>query len=333
MQPIGRRPSIPGFARSVALAAALIGLWSLPAVAAEAYPSRPVRIVLPFGAGGVADITTRVIADKLSQRMGQRFVVENQPGAGGVLAARAVLSSRPDGYTLALLSNANAIGVSLLKKQPFDPVKDFAPISTLGFFDFVLATPANSPLRNVGDLVRAARERGASFNVGTITVGSSQHLSALLLKSAAGVDFTIVPFRSTPDVLLALLRDDVQVMIDTYAALKSALADGKVRAIATSGPVRSASMPAVPTAREGGIADFEVTSWNALAAPAGTPPEIIDLLNRTLREILADPEVKKRMLDLGIEARGGTPAEFQARLKADIEKWSRVIARAGIEKQ
>jgi tripartite-type tricarboxylate transporter receptor subunit TctC len=324
---------IRGGMRSGLFAATLIALWGATVAAAEPYPSRPVRIILPFGAGGVADITTRVVADKLGKRLGQRFVVENQPGAGGVVAARSVLSSPADGYTLALLSNANAISVSLFKSLPFDPVKDFAPISTLGFFDFVVATAASSPLRTMADLVRTARERGLAFNVGTVSVGSSQNLSAQLLKSAARIDFTVVPFRSTPDVLVALLRDDVQVIIDTYAALKSALADGKIRALATSGPTRSGSLPTVPTAREGGIADYEVTSWNALAAPAGTPPEVIEQLSRTLREILAEPEVKKRMLDLGIEAKAGVPAEFQARLKADIEKWSRVIERAGIEKQ
>lgn len=312
---------------------ALILAMASPAHAQPNYPTRPVRIVLPFGAGGVADITARIVADKLGEKLGQRFVVENQPGAGGITAARSVLSAAADGYTLGMLTNGTAISVPLFKSLPFDPLKDFAPISSLGFFDFIIATNATSRLRTLPDVVKAAREQPGKLNLGTINVGSSQNLSAELFKSTAGIDFTIIPYRGSPEVIIALLRDDVQIMIDSYAAMKSVLSDGKIRAIAATGSKRSEYLPDVPTAHEADVPDYEVISWNALFAPAGTPAEAVSVLNRALQEILATPDVKKRLLELGIEAKAGTPEELSARLKGDIEKWSRVIERAGIAKQ
>ncbi len=320
--------------RAILGAALFAGLVSSVAPGlAQNYPTRPVRIIVPFGAGGVADITARIVADKLGERLGQRFIVENQPGAGGVTAARSALSAPADGYTLALLTNGTAISVSLFKALPFDPLKDFVPISTLGTFDFVLATRAGAELKDVASVLKAAREKPGALNVGTVNVGSSQNLSAQLFKSSAGIDFAIVPYRGTPEVIVALLRDDVQLMIDTYAAMKSQLAENQLRAIATSGPKRSELTPNVPTAQEAGVRDFDVTSWNALFAPAGTPPEAVETLQRALRIILADAEVKKRMLELGIEARFTTQAELTARLREDIQKWAQVIARANIPKQ
>jgi tripartite-type tricarboxylate transporter receptor subunit TctC len=292
-----------------------------------------VRIVLPFAAGGVADITARIVAEKLGDKFGQRFYVENQPGAGGIAAARTVISSTPDGHTLAMLTNGTAISVSLFKKLPFDPLKDFEPISSLGFFDFLFSTGANSEYKRLGDFIAAAKARPGVLNVGTINVGSSQNLSAELFKTAADIDFTIVPFRATPEVAVSLLQGDIALMIDGYSSIKGNLADGKIRALAVSGAVRSDSTPDIPGAREGGVADYDVISWNALFAPAGTPPEIVKTLNDALHEILADPDVKNRLLELGIEARAGTPSEIGARLKSDIDKWQQVIEKAGIQKQ
>src|ERR1700739_1222712 len=209
----------------------------LAASAAQAkYPDRSVRIVLPFAAGGVADITARIVAEKLGDKLGQRFYVENQPGAGGIAAARSVISSPPDGNTLALLSNGTAISVSLFKKLPFDPLKDFAPISSLGFFDFIFATDANSEFRTLGDFVAAAKAKPGALNVGTINIGSPQNLSAELFKTLAGIDFTIIPFRGTPEVEVSLLQGNIALMIDSYGTIKGNLADGKFRALASSGP-------------------------------------------------------------------------------------------------
>jgi tripartite-type tricarboxylate transporter receptor subunit TctC len=297
------------------------------------YPDKAVRIVLPFAAGGVADTTVRIIAEKLGDKLGQRFYIENQPGAGGIAAARTVISSAPDGYTLALLSNGTAISVSLFGKLPFDPLRDFEPISSLGFFDFIFATGAASEFKTLGDFIAAARAKPGALNVGTINIGSTQNLSAELFKTAAGIDFTIVPYRGTPEVEVALLQGNIALMIDSYSSMKGNLADGKFRALASSGPARSATTPDIATVHESGVADYDVVSWNALFAPAGTPPEIVKTLNGALQDILADADVKKRLIELGIEAKASMPQEISARLKSDIDKWRKVIEKAGIPKQ
>ncbi|MGP0092761.1 MAG: Bug family tripartite tricarboxylate transporter substrate binding protein [Xanthobacteraceae bacterium] len=314
------------------LAACAIGL-PRSAQAQAQYPNRSVRIIVPFGPGGVADITVRVVAEKLGDKLGQRFVVENNPGAGGIAAARAALSGGTDGYTLALLTNGTAISVPLFKSLPFDPLKDFVPISSLGQFDFVIAVNAPSSLRTLEDFLRAAREKPGVLNVGTVNVGSSQNLGAELFRTSAHIEFAIVPYRTTPEVLVALLRDDIQLTVDSYAGLKAALSDQRIRVIASTGRSRSQILPDVPTALELGIKGFEVEAWNGLFAPVGTPPNIVTMLNRALREVLADPETKQRMLELGIEAKASSPEELRVRLQADIEKWAGVIARAGIPKQ
>jgi tripartite-type tricarboxylate transporter receptor subunit TctC len=303
------------------------------ACAEARYPDKAVRIVLPFAAGGVADITARIIAEKLGDKLGQRFYVENQPGAGGIAAARTVIASPPDGHTLALLSNGTAVSVSLFKKLPFDPLKDFEPVSSLGFFDFVFSTGATSEFKTLGDFIAAAKARPGALNVGTINIGSTQNLSAELFKTAAGIDFTIIPFRGTPEAQISLLQGDIALVIDSYSSMKGNLADGKLRALASSGAKRSEATPDLATVQESGIAGYDVVSWNALFAPTGTPPEIVKTLNGALGDILADADVKRRLIELGIEARASTPQEISARLKSDIDKWRQVIEKAGIQKQ
>ncbi|MGA2290188.1 Bug family tripartite tricarboxylate transporter substrate binding protein [Bradyrhizobium sp.] len=320
----------------VFLAVSLLSGPMLPqrqACAADKYPGKPVRIVLPFAAGGVADITARIIAEKLGGKLGGRFYIENQPGAGGIAAARTVTSSAPDGYTLALLTNGTAVSVSLFEKLPYDPLRAFDPISSLGFFDFVFATSADSEFKTLADFVAAAKAKPGTLNVGTINIGSTQNLSAELFKTAAGIDFTIVPYRGTPELLVSTLQGNVALVIDSYSAMKGNLADGKIRALASSGKVRSTVAPEIPTLQESGVANTDVVSWNALFAPAGTPPEIIATLNQALREVLGEADVRQRLLELGIEARASTPEEISARLKSDIDKWRKVIENAGIQKQ
>jgi tripartite-type tricarboxylate transporter receptor subunit TctC len=317
----------------IVFAVSLLTCFPHRAAAETHYPNKAVRIIVPFAAGGIADITARIVAEKLGDKLGQRFYIENQPGAGGIAAARTVIASPPDGHTLALLTNGTSVSVSLFKNLPFDPLKDFVPISSVGFFDFVLATNAKSEFQTLADFVAAAKARPGTLNVGTINIGSTQNLSAELLKTAAGIDFVIVPYRGTPEVQVSLLQGNIALMIDGYSSIKGNLADGKLRALATSGSVRSESTPDIPSAREGGVADYDVVSWNALFAAAGTPPEIVTVLNEALHDILADADVKKRMLELGIEARASKPEEVAARLKSDIDKWQKVIEKAGIPKQ
>jgi tripartite-type tricarboxylate transporter receptor subunit TctC len=315
------------------LAFAAIGLSAGGAAAQSTYPDRPVRIIVPFGPGGVADITARLVAGKLSEKLGQNYIIENMPGAGGIAAARAVISSPADGYTLAFFTNGTAISVPLFNKLPFDPLKQFTPISTIGTFDLVFTVPATSEYHTLGDILKAARDKPGTINIGAIVVGSTQDLTAELFKSMSGADFVIVPFRTSPDEAIALLRNDIQMEVEFYAALKPSLQSGQARPLATSGLKRSPEQPDVPTAAEAGVPNFNVTSWNALYAPTGTPQPIVDKLNAALREVLADPDLKKRALELGIDAKGSTPAEIDALMRSDIAKWTKVIEEAHIPKQ
>jgi tripartite-type tricarboxylate transporter receptor subunit TctC len=320
------------FSKLLGASAAMAGMAPGVARAQQNYPSRPVRFVLPFAAAGVADITARLAAEKLGDKLGQRFVVENMPGPGGIAAARGVLSQAADGYTIGLVTNGTAISVAMYKSLPFDPVKDFAPISLIGNFDLVFATNAESEFKTLADFLKAARERPGKLDVGTIAVGSTQNLGAELFKAQAGLNFQIVPYRTTPDVIVALLRNDIQLMIDFYGPMKPTLTDKKILPVATSGPQRSPFFTDVPTAAEAGVAGYEVTSWNGVFAPVGTPAEIMGTLNRSIREIVAIPEVKQRYAELGIEARASAPEDVKARLEGDIKKWSALIERAGIQK-
>lgn len=304
-----------------------------PAAALAKYPDRPVRIVVPFAAGGVADSTSRIVAEKLSEKLGQRFYVENQPGAGGIAAARTVMASTPDGHTLVMLTNGTAVSVSLFNKLPFDPLKDFAAVSSLGFFDFVLATGASSGFRTLADFIAAAKAKPGALNVGTIYVGSTQNLSAELFKTAAGIDFTIVPYRGTPEAEVSLLQGNIALLIDSYSALKGNIADGKFIALASSAAARSETTPNLPTVQESGVKEYDVVSWNALFAPAHTPKEIIERLNAALQDILGDPETRARLLALGIEAKASSPEAIQSRFRSDIDKWRAVIEKAKIPKQ
>ncbi len=316
-----------------AVAAALAALRSPLAQAQQGYPTRPVRLIVPFAAGGVADITSRLAADRLGDKLGQRFVIENQPGPGGIGAARSVLSAPADGYTLGLVTNGTSISVAIYTSLPFDPVKDFMTISSMGYFDLVFATNSESPFRTLPDFIGAARQQPGKLNIGTISVGSTQQLGAELFKASAGLDVQIVPYRSTPDVLVGLIRNDVQLMIDFYAAMEAGLQQNRIRAVATSGQARTEYLSGVPLVGEAGVPGYEVTAWNGLFAPKGTPAGILDLLNKAVREMLATPDIRMRFANLGIEAKGSTPEELKSRLQGDIGKWAAVIERAGIPKQ
>ncbi len=314
-------------------AGALACLRAGPARAQPSYPARPVRVILPFGAGGQADITSRLVAERLGEKLGQRFVIENQPGPGGIVAARSVLSAAPDGYTLGLATNGTSISVAIYNALPFDPVKDFATISTLGYFDLLFATNSESPFATLPDFIKAAREQPGKLNIGTIAIGSTQELGAELFKASGKLDVQIVPYRGTPDVIVGLIRNDIQLMVDFYAPMESALEQNRIRAVATSGMMRTEYLSAVPVVGEAGVPGYEVTAWNGLFAPSKTPAAVVELLNRAVRDILALPDVKSRFAMLGIEAKASTPEELKARMQGDVGKWAAVIARAGIPKQ
>jgi tripartite-type tricarboxylate transporter receptor subunit TctC len=311
------------------LVAFAIGAASLSASAQAPYPVRPIHIVVPFGPGGFADITVRLLAQKLTERTAAQVVIENRPGAGGVVAATAVTSAEPDGYTLFVFSSGIALSKSLLKSMPFDPLTAFAPISTMALFDLLLLVKTDSPIHTLKDALDAARADPQKFNVGTISPGSTQNVTGELLRATSGIPMTVVSHRTSAEVLTALLRGDMQVGIESYAALKSAIDAGQIRAIASSGSKRSPLQPEVPTLRESGI-EAAVDGWNSLVAPAGTPRDIITFLNGHVRAIIGDPDFQKRMIELGGEPAAGSPEELDARLKSDIEMWAAVVKKAGL---
>lgn len=322
-----------GKAMSAMLGAALAGFIAAGPAIAQGYPERPVRIILPFGAGGVADVTARLVAEKLGDRLGQRFVIENMPGAGGIAAARAVQQGGADGHTLALFSNGTAVSVGLFKALPFDPVKEFVPVSSMGYFELVFVTNANGPYKTLGDFIKAAKDKPGALNIGTIAAGSTQHLGAELFKTTAGINAVTVPFKNSGEVMVALERNDIQLAVEFYPPVRPGLEGKKFVAVATSSGKRAAYLPEVPTVKEAGGGEFEATSWNAIYAPAGTPQAAVMKLNEALQAVLADADVKAKALAMGIEARASTPQEIHDRLKSDIGKWSAVIEKAGIEKR
>jgi tripartite-type tricarboxylate transporter receptor subunit TctC len=315
-----------------ALLAAALTVALAPQAQAK-WPEKPVRLVLPFGAGGVADVTSRIMAVKLSEKFGQQVIIENMPGPGGINAARAVITAPPDGYTIALVTNGTSISVAAFDKLPFDPVKDFAPVSMVGTFDLVFAVDANSEFKTLQDFMTAAKANPGKFNVGTVLLGGTQNLGAELFKSMTGLNFQVVVYKNSPDIVVALSRNDVQMMIDFPPAVQGQVNAGKIRLLATSSPKRTALLPNVPTADEAGVKGYEVISWNAVAAPKGTPKEIIDAMGKAMHEVLASPELKAQFNKVGVEPHASTPEELEARLTGDIKKWDAVITKAGIPKK
>jgi tripartite-type tricarboxylate transporter receptor subunit TctC len=306
----------------------------LPAVAwaQSDYPTRPVSLIIPYAAGGVADVSMRLVGGKLSDHLKQQFVIENRPGGGGVVAAQTVASAAPDGYTLLQTGNNTAISEALFNKLPFNALTDFASVSTVAFYDLLIVTRAGSPLKSVGDLVAAAKANPGKVNIGTVNPGSTQHLAAELFLSTANINAAIVPFRTSPDMAGAVMRGDVDVAFEIYAAIGGLLADKKIVALASTGTKRTAYLPDVPTVIEGGIKNYEVSSWNGISAPAATPRAVIATLNAAMKEAVPSPDLQSQAAQMGMEFRWSTPEDMDARMKSDIAKWGAVIEKAGIPK-
>ncbi|HSQ80666.1 MAG TPA: tripartite tricarboxylate transporter substrate binding protein [Casimicrobiaceae bacterium] len=300
---------------------------------AQNYPSRPIKLVVGFGPGGVADVTARVVGQKLGAILGQTVVVENKPTAGGIVAAESVAKAPPDGYTLLLMTNGNAVSASLFKSLPYDIRKDFAPVSTLGFFDVAIVAGRDSKIGSVADVLAYAKAHPGNLNIGTINVGSTQNLSAELFKSMTGVSATVVPFKGSPAVIEALARNDVKVGFEMLAPIIPQAKAGNVKILAVAADQRYPGLPEVPTVAQAGVPGYSATSWNAIAAPANTPPAIIERLNRAINQALAAPEVMEKLGVQGVVARGSTPAEMGKLLDGDIEKWRKVINDAKIPRQ
>ena len=314
------------------LAAALCGAFAIVA-AAQTWPAKPVRLVVGFAPGGVADITARVVAEPLSARLGQQVIVDNRPSAGGIVAAEAVAKAEPDGHTLLLMTNGNAVSASLFRTLPYDTLADFAPVSTLGFFDVAVVVPAESKIDSVQSLLAYAKANPGKLNIGTINVGSTQNLAAELFKSATSLDAAIVPYKGSPAVITALRAHDVQAAFEMLAPVIPQAKGGAVRILAVTSERRFPGLPDVPTVAESGVPGYAATSWNAIAAPAKTPRVVIDRLNREINEVLKSPEVVAKLAAQGVTARGGTPEDMRRLVAADVDKWRRVIEQAKIERQ
>ncbi|MGE3346500.1 MAG: tripartite tricarboxylate transporter substrate binding protein [Ramlibacter sp.] len=297
--------------------------------------SRPLRIVVPNGAGGAADIAARTVGQKLAEALGQPVVIDNRPSAGGIVAGELVARAEPDGNTLLLISSGTAVSAALFKSLPFDTQKDFAPVSLLATFDLALVVSEGSRFRSLAELLAHARAHPGQLNIGTPQIGTTQNLAAELFKATAAIDVQVVPFNGTPPVINALRGGQIDAQVDILGPLMPQITAGALRPLAVLGATRAPQLPQVPTARESGaaLASFSVGSWNGLAAPARTPAAVVERLSREVQAALALPDVKKRLLDLNLNARGSSPAQLADHLDADIRRWQEVIARAKIARQ
>src|SRR5262245_45884212 len=322
-RPIFNQRSAAAWLRATAalLALSCVAVAGGDACAAGDYPHQPVRILVPYGPGGAGDMTIRILANKLNQTLKQPFIIENRPGAGGIAAMRAVLSAPADGYTLGEMGNGQAISMSLFQSMPYNVLKDFTQISVAANFAMLLVVPPTSPHKSVRDVIAAARKAPGKLNLGAINPGSTQNLSAHLFQQVSEAEFAIVTYRTTPDLVTAVLRGDVDLGFDYYAGLESTIGPDKLRVIATSGEARDPLLKDVPTAKESGLPGYVVTSWNGVGAPAGVPVDIINSLSAEIRKALEAPDVKERMLRLGLQAGGSTPEEMRNRMAKDIARW------------
>lgn len=316
---------------AVGLAVAMMAVSRADETAA--YPSHAVRIIVPYGPGGIADVTMRLVAKQLSEHFDQQFYIDNRPGAGGILGMKAAEEAPADGYTLVMIGGGLTIAKALFKTLPYNLETDFVPISTTASYGLLIATKAGSPLKTVKDIIAAAKANPGKLNFGTINAGSTQHLSAELFRTMAGINVTTIPYKTTPELALAVLRGDIDVAFEYYAGLQSPIAEGRIVAVATTARERASNLPNVPTVIESGLPGYDVTSWNGIAARTGTSDDIIFVLNREVEEALKNPEVQKYARDAGMNARGMSSKDLSKRIASDIDKWTQIIAKAGIKRR
>ena len=314
---------------------ALIGFAMLalaqPAVA-ETYPARPVTLVAPYAAGGGADLIARLMAQKLGERLGRAFVVENRLGAGGVIAASSVAKAAPDGYTLFMgTSTQLAIQVTLHKSLPYDPAADFVPIALLASVPFVLIVHPSLPVHSVTDLIRLAKAKPGQLSFGSSGVGGPPHLFTELLKTMTGIEMTHIPYKGTAQAMTDVVAGHVPIIFSDLAPAIPLLRDGKLRALGISSAVRFAGLPDIPPIAESGVPGFDAVAWLALVAPAGAPGEIVDKLHDEAKAVMAMPDVQQRFVDLGNIPLVSPPvAELQRYVKSEIVRWGKIVEKAGL---
>ena len=319
-----------------ATASLALCLSALPVLAQTpaAYPNKTIRLVLGYAPGGVADITARLVAQKLSESLGQSVIVENKPSAGGIVAAETVAKADPDGYTLLHMNFGNAVSAALFRKLPFDIQRDFAPISAMGYFDLVMLADKSADFQTVQEFIGKAKANPDKYTLGSISLGSGQYMAAALFQSLAGLQKTpLVPYKTTPSVMLALKSKDLSVAFEIITPSLPLLRSGEIKALAVSSKQRFRGLPDVPTMAESGLKTYDVTAWNGIAAPAKTPRAIIERLNKEINAVLALPEVRTKFQEVGIDARGGTPEQLRDTLASGIDGWNALIDEMKIERQ
>lgn len=327
-----RKTTRKGLFGITAAAVAMTAVTLAPAIAQaqDNYPDRPVTIILPFGTGGVSDIAARLLSEKLEASFGQRFLVENVPGANGVIATQQAIQSGNDGYTLLNMGNSATIRATLSPNLSPSQIDDFQPVSPVAEFGLVVVTSPNSEFETISDLVAAARDNPNSLNIGSVASGSTQNLTALLFNSIADIDTTIVPYNSSPELMGAVSRGEVDAAFEIVAGALSAIQNDQVKLIATTRAQRSAVFPDVQTIEEAGFEPFDVSSWNSYVAPNGVPAEVVAELNAEIQRIIHLPEVQEELLAFGLEPFAGGPEAVDERIEADVAKWRGVIEEAGI---
>ena len=311
----------------------LAALFAALALSASAqYPSRPIRIIVPFAPGGNVDITARLVAPGLQEALGQPVIVENKPGAGGTIGADLVVKSAPDGYTLLMGSNSTfSVAPSLYPKNPYNPLRDFAPVIMIASAPFVLVVNPNMPVKDARELVALAKASPGKIAMSSAGTGSSNHLVGELFQEISGARFTHVPYKGSGQALTDLMGGQVSVHFDQITSAASHIQAGKLRALLVTAPQRVPMLPDVPTATEAGYPAFEATNVTGLIAPAGTPRDIVDKLNAVTQKVISQPAVRTKFADIGGETTGGTPEQFSAYIRDDLSKWTRIVKDANVK--
>jgi tripartite-type tricarboxylate transporter receptor subunit TctC len=315
-------------ARTLAAAAAALLLHAYDA-AAQAYPAKTVRIVVPFAAGGPADLFARALAQRLQESTGQSFIVDDRPGAGSIIGTELAAKSPPDGYTLLMMSNTHTVNESLVSKKPFALMKDFVAIAPVNYSDLLMVVHPSVPAKTVKEFIALAKSKPRGLNYASSGTGTPYHMAGELFKALAHVDIVHVPHKGSAEARTSVVSGQVEMMIDAITTMAPLAKAGRVRALATTGTRRSAVMPEVPTVAEAGVAGYEATIWLGIMAPTGAPKAIVDRLNGEITKIVNRPDVKKSWLEQGAVPMTMTPAEFERYLTADIAKWAKIVKLSG----
>ena len=317
---------------ALALAPLVAPLLATPTIAQD-YPNKPVRIVVPFGAGGPADVFAREIAQHLTEGLKQSFVVENRPGAGAIIGTNEVAKAAPDGYTLLMMSNTHTTNESLIPNKPFQLMRDFAPITPVNYSDVMMVVHPSTGVKNLKDFIALAKQKPGQLNYASSGPGTPYHMAAELFKSMTGTDIVHVPHKTSGDMRSSVLGGHVQMMFDAITVLQQSVQSGQVIALGTSGKKRSEVMPDVPTIAEAGVPGYESTIWLGLMAPAGTPQPVLDKLNAEIVRIMSRAELKQAWSKKGAVPMPMSTAEFDKYLRADIDKWAEVVRVSGAKVQ